>query len=154
MTELFDCIYHGDVQRCRELLDNGADPNILDESGQPILSSSIDMIHVGCSQKSNSERCNLCIKIGKCSELLIKYQANVNIQYGDGWTALHNAVCTKQISYVKMLLDNGADYNIPNKKGKTAKDYAIQMNNQDIINLIESYEIPISLCVSKEPECY
>lgn len=149
---LFDCIRNGDVQRCKELLDNGAegkrtDPNEINWDGQPILSLCIGYIHVRCTKKPDSERCMVCIKIMRCIELLIKYQADVNIQYHCQWTPLHKAVSTENISCIKMLLDSGADYNIPNKNGDTPKDFAIQLHNQDIIDLIESYEFPI-----KEPK--
>lgn len=150
---LLDCICNGAVQRLKELFDNQVNPNTLDAYGQPILSTAMGIICKECTLRSDLKRCSECIRIEACIELLLKYQTegrrtNLNLQCLNGWTPLHHAVCTNQISYVKLLLESGADYSIQNKSGKTAKDFAFQIHNQEIIDLIESYEIPI-----KEPEC-
>lgn len=77
----------------------------------------------------------------------MQYHSNVNIQYGDGWTPLYKAVSTQNIYCIELLLNYGADYTIPSLTENTAKDFALLLENQDIVDLIESYEIPI-----KEPE--
>lgn len=86
-------------------------------------------------------------------EYLLASKANVNFKlvnkYEDpiwggfltsyinmGTTPLHNAVSGNHIEVVKILLEVGADPNIKNSEGKTAKEIAIERENADIIKLL------------------
>ena len=55
-----------------------------------------------------------------------------------GMTALMFAAMDSTPEMVKLLLDYGADKSIKCADGKTAYDYAVQFNNEDIIALLEN----------------
>jgi ankyrin repeat protein len=50
----------------------------------------------------------------------------INVQDGDGRTALINSVCENQSEFVKWLLDNGADVNVQDRNGYSALHFVAQ----------------------------
>lgn len=53
-------------------------------------------------------------------------------------TALHWAVQRNKVDMVKLLIENGANINLEDDKGKTAFDYAVKEKNDEIIKLFEA----------------
>jgi ankyrin repeat protein len=84
-------------------------------------------------------------------DLLLDYNANINIQDNDGNTPLHYAVnCGCQRS-IKKLLIRGAKKKIPNHEGRTPYSLAIDSNQYDVSKLIESKSlIRKYLCMESE----
>ena len=80
-------------------------------------------------------------------QLLFDQGGNPNIKDADGDTPLHIAV-PRRYKSAQILLQKGADHNISNNDGKTAKMIATQSNIQEIIELLDSYEIDIKEPVS------
>ena len=74
-------------------------------------------------------------------QLLIQNGANVNAQDHNGNTPLHFAVRENEgnLETINILLQNGADTEIKNKSGWHAYDLT---NNNEIIDLIMSYQVP------------
>jgi len=90
--------------------------------------------------------------------LIADAKANVNLQRNDGMTALMLAVVSQpkdaskdvqstdpagkkesrsaHADIVKTLLDQGADVTIKNKEGKTARDLAKEIGNEEILELL------------------
>lgn len=65
---------------------------------------------------------------------LIEKSANINSKGpASGQTALHLAIIHGKKQNVALLLEANADFNIPDSKGKTAKDYDSEFS------LIEEY---------------
>lgn len=62
----------------------------------------------------------------------------VNVQDGDGRTALINSVIENQIDFVKWLVDNGADINIQDRGGYSALHFVGQNRLTEIGNYILS----------------
>ena len=68
--------------------------------------------------------------------LLMKYKLDIDLQDDDGWTALHFAVASDSYRAVDILLKNGADANISEKKRKKPLNIC---NDTDIEALLNKY---------------
>ncbi len=93
--QMFVGVNSGDINTVKEQLDNGADVNVVNETGETAL-------HV--VQSKNIAR------------LLIDHGANANAKDDSKMTPLFN----KDIEIAGLLLDAGADINAKDKKGNTA----------------------------------
>ncbi|MFC1566796.1 protein kinase [bacterium] len=62
--------------------------------------------------------------------------AIVNMQDGNGYTALHYAASLGKNEIVQMLLDNGADVNIQDSNGYTALHYAASLGKNKIVQIL------------------
>lgn len=101
-----------------DLLDLGASPDLVDNTGNTILMYWLRGSH------------------GGIPESLFK---NLNHQNNEGKTALHYAVKHEQPSMIQNLLDHGVDCNIKDNSGKTALDYAREWKRTDLYDLLENY---------------
>lgn len=112
-------LFNDNIETATILLSHGADPN------DALLWIETDFIN-----------------LPKLS-LLLKYGANPNFQDPtDGFTPLMNAVATKKVDAVRLLLENGARTNITNNRGKNALYIANQYNaGNEIIELLHSSEL-------------
>ncbi|MHC4385653.1 MAG: ankyrin repeat domain-containing protein [Planctomycetota bacterium] len=103
-------IMHSDKEKermVRFLLENGADVNIKDGRGCPLL---LEAVRQGCSFE--------------ILDSLVEHGINVNEQDDRGTTALHWAVNYKKVKYVKYLISNGADPLIQDSAGYTPLTFA------------------------------
>lgn len=69
-------------------------------------------------------------------QFLQEYPEEIAQQADDGSTLLHRETIAGNLTSVKILLEFGADKNIQDAKGKTALDYAKQMDWQHITPLL------------------
>lgn len=99
---------HGDTKKVKQLLRFGVDVNARGEQGNSAL---MDVEH--CKGDNDPSRVELV-------ELLITKGAAVNLQSGDGSTALMYAARNGDMQAVNVLLRNGASVNIADKEGETA----------------------------------
>ena len=76
---------------------------------------------------------------------LLNKGANVDVQDGNGNTALHLAAFEGHNYIAKELLKAGADYNIQNNAGKVPNDIANFWMNKTIEDLLEQNEKEVSL---------
>ena len=109
---LYIAVESGHLEMTEMLIKNGADV----EKAQRSAGNSMPMLHR--------------INAGHYNELLhILYQAGVNINITDssGQTALHRAVEVQDRKKVKMLLDLGADPNLPNRQGRRPIDVLMEV---------------------------
>lgn len=63
----------------------------------------------------------------------------VNELDSDGYGALHAAARWGQVQSVRLLLDSGADVNLPDKDGRTALDYAKESRHEEVIKLLSEH---------------
>ena len=127
-TALFAAVTNDDKEIIKKLLDRGADPNIADSKGLLPLPNAV----IGS---------NIDVEIVK---MLLDKGANVNAQEKEnGATALVYIASNKQVSaqtrgeIVKSLLDKGADKSIKTTEGKTAFDWAKELKNEDVVELLK-----------------
>jgi uncharacterized protein len=94
---LVSAVTYDDVARAKELLSKGANPNIRNPKGEP-------MLHIAVSNNSKA-----------MVELLIKHNVVATGRNRAGESALAPATRSGSIEIVKLLLDAGA---LPNDKGR------------------------------------
>lgn len=70
-------------------------------------------------------------------ENLIEYEADINIQNNQGYTALMYAVTFRHVGLVELLLQHGADKTLTNNQGQTALELA-QEKFPEIIPLLQN----------------
>ncbi|XP_059177404.1 ankyrin repeat domain-containing protein 50-like [Physella acuta] len=69
-------------------------------------------------------------------QLLLDYNANVNLADIKGWTPLIHATVKEKVDIVKMLLKNGAIVDKYSKSGRTPLMFASRKNNPEIIEIL------------------
>jgi ankyrin repeat protein len=73
------------------------------------------------------------------AELLLLHGADLNLQHGNGGTALMFATLFGRNDLVRLLMEHGADLNIKDNRGLTALDLAVQQGNPDAVLIMEEY---------------
>jgi ankyrin repeat protein len=94
--ELFFAVQICDIDKVRELLGKGANPNV--------KQGSLSALHMVAMADES-----ICAGI---LELLLEYGANPNVRDSVGATPLHDAVLSGKVNAVKKLLEHGADVNV------------------------------------------
>lgn len=72
------------------------------------------------------------------AELLLKNNANINMQNNQGYSALIFATLYNQEKMVEFLLNKNADFNLKDVEGKTALEHAKIKSFDAIITLLEN----------------
>ena len=93
------------------LIQQGANVNCILPNSDSILSYAIE-----------------CQNYSAC-EILIKYQADVNLTNNFKCTPLMTSTCYKDVKYLKLLISNKAKINAQDESGDTALTYAIFEDN-------------------------
>lgn len=110
---LLFAIYHGNLQMCQLLIENGANVNMVQWASRetPLM------------QAINHGYYRIC-------QLLIAHNANVNAQDKDGWTPLIWAAKKGYSRICQLLSEHGA------KRTMAIVKLAIHLNNEDVIRAI------------------
>ena len=108
----------GDPDALRELLDQEADKDEVDDEGRSGL-------HFACGYGEL-----------ECAQVLIDAKANLNVTDAKDNTPLHYAAGYGQLEPVKMLIDAGADTALKNKDGHTAHEIAKMNAQEEIMKLL------------------
>jgi ankyrin repeat protein len=110
--------YRGNHEVAQFLIDNGADLNYVSKNGTALMA---------------------CVVKNELSlvDALLKKKANVDLADENGITALIFAVQLKNVPMVKKLVNSGANAGLKCKQEKTAFEYAVFSNNEEIINLLK-----------------
>jgi len=126
--KLYEQIYHCDPEICvlrnryeqlEQWLKDGNDPNDINQFGMPLLSLA--------ARKTNSE----------ITKLLLKYDANPDIQTKKGYTALIYAIIDNGVQVAEELIKNGANLDLEtNTKHYTALIYAASLKNYKILHML------------------
>jgi ankyrin repeat protein len=117
-TDLHSAAFDGDVERVRELLEKGENPNIKNKDG-------ITPLHVAASKGY--------VDVVK---LLLERGADPNIKDKNGVTPLHWAAYNGHVDVVKLLLKHGADPNAEDKYGATPLHATAKMGHVDVVKLL------------------
>ncbi|KAI9555390.1 hypothetical protein GHT06_017905 [Daphnia sinensis] len=121
-TQLHVACLKQDVQRIKELLGLGANPNTQDNAGWTPLHEV-----VSCGNE-------------EIVALLVENGANPNIPGGQNETSLHDAVACNRANIVRLLVSHGADVNARNSRGLTPKDLCSK-DNEDMIAALQTSTI-------------
>jgi ankyrin repeat protein/tRNA A-37 threonylcarbamoyl transferase component Bud32 len=118
---LIDAGQEGDLERARDLIQNGADVNAKDEDGWTTLwlASRNGLMDVVC--------------------LLIERGADINAKDGYGWTALWWAAENGHMDVVRFLIENGANVNVKDKHGWNALWWAAEKGQMDIVRFLTEH---------------
>jgi len=118
-TPLIMAAYKGHTAVVEFLYGKGANINAIDSSGQNAL------MHA-CRTSSN-----------ETAAFLLKNGVEVNVQEKKrGVSALMIAAASGDVALVRMLLDHGADANLTDKFGRTAKGMAQKRGNSAVVDLL------------------
>lgn len=120
-TPLMEATLNGDIDRVEELLEEGAEPNELNEFGESALL-------VGVVNEQTD-----------IIPILLEYGADPNLQDDYGWTPLMSAVFTEDTEIGKMLLESGADPMLVDEDDMSAIDYAEEIGNKEYVELLHAY---------------
>ncbi|WP_257283352.1 sigma-70 family RNA polymerase sigma factor [Endozoicomonas sp. SESOKO1] len=80
--------------------------------------------------------------VDKAVQVHLKSKASVNVQDSDGTTPLILAAQKGHFKICRLLLENGADPELPDYSGKKAQDYAVEKKYQNLVNLLTEYMKP------------
>jgi hypothetical protein len=121
-TRLIQAAYKGDLARVRELCDWRADVEARDRHGQTAL-------HCACSAVSGS---------ADCARELINRKADTNAASEVGFTPLMVACIYRQVDPARLLLAAGADKRRVDSFGRTARSFAVNNGNTDLVALLDA----------------
>jgi hypothetical protein len=150
---LIDVASEGNQQETQRLLDAGAKPNGVDESGWTALMMATLHGHTSVVQlllKKGADA-NVSNSTGGTAlmmaalqgqndilQLLLNNGAQVNTQDVKGWTALMYAARNGYASTVEILLSRGAEVNLKNNEGRTALMYATAKGHREAIDILQN----------------
>jgi hypothetical protein len=69
--------------------------------------------------------------------LLLEAKANINLQDGNGYTALHYAIQFRNYEMITLLVQFKANMNIKDNMGMSAIDYALKLKDEKIQHLLK-----------------
>jgi len=110
--ELIEAIWARDMDRLKTLLEQGADPNTVDES----YYNSTPLLH------------SISFSDIEIAKLFLDYKADINRRSAQDYTPLMLAASNDNLPLVKLFLDHGANPNLKNADGNTAFMIAAKHN--------------------------
>ncbi|WP_338408110.1 ankyrin repeat domain-containing protein [uncultured Flavobacterium sp.] len=110
--------YRGNQEVATFLINNQADLNYVSKNGTALMA---------CVMKNQFQ----------LVDELFNKSVNLDLTDANGITALMLAVQFKNVEMVKKLVKTGASKEIKCKQNKTAFEYAVFSNNEEIINLLK-----------------
>ncbi|KAF1328865.1 histone H3 methyltransferase, partial [Globisporangium splendens] len=122
--ELRSACGRGHVEKVREWISRGCDPNAKDGSGWSALHYAADFGHLDVVQILLE--CATTPKVSPSSELgtSVHHQVDVNTRDACGWTPLMRAAANGHTKIVEVLLHGGADPLLTSVEGRTALHWA------------------------------
>lgn len=110
--------YRGNQEVAQFLINNNADLNYVSKNGTALMA---------CVMKNEFQ----------LVDELINKSVNLDLTDVNGITALMLGVQFKNVEMVKKLVNAGANKALKSKQEKTAFEYAVFSNNEEIINLLK-----------------
>lgn len=141
----------GNMDIIKLLLEHGADSNITNNNGKNSLFGAAGFGHIkvvkllldkGANAKAKTKENYTTLMSAelhpKIIALLIKHNPDINAKfYGD--TVLIRSTSQGTYETVKILLENNAEINIKDEKGRTALDHANMRRDKKLIELIKKH---------------
>ena len=130
-SDVVTAILDGFLECAERLIEEGADPNVVDELGRAPLHLAAQFGYRGMVK------------------LLLDYGADPNLRDGRGRTALHYAVASDNF-IVMLLLQSGANPDIADDSGETPLHVAAHIGNYDAVKLLLSHEKRLNVNVQDD----
>jgi hypothetical protein len=144
---LHQAINRHDLSAVREMLSEGANPNVQDRDGNTLLmSASTDDLNAAIIQMLIDSGADVNGRRGwallyamnqqnnpKNVAILLKAGANINAREGDSSTALMTAALYGHADIIQLLLAAGADVNARDLTGRSAIDFADKPAIRDLL---------------------
>ncbi|WP_197431086.1 ankyrin repeat domain-containing protein [Aliiruegeria sabulilitoris] len=135
----------GKLEIVRLLLERGADPDAPNPGGLTALYLAISRGHIevaehliGIGASVDTETLIRAARNGDTGVLQLLVNAGLDINEGDGSTALMQAAGMGHAEAVKFLIENGAEVSTRDETGRTAFFWALQNNHLDIVDILNS----------------
>jgi ankyrin repeat protein len=157
----------GDIGEIRTLLVNGADVTATDPGGETALFRAAQNGHPDCAAalldagastsaaraSDGATPLHIAAQRGHTlmAYLLVDRGADVNARDAEGRTPLMLAAAEGHRIAVEMLLKKGADVGAKDGKGQTALDIARKAGNQEIVDVLDAYEEPMTPGLQQRP---
>ena len=155
---LFSNAYNGDLKGVQAALAKGASINIADQKKRTALMLSASNGHTAVVEYLIGEGADVNARDGdnqtplmyaskrsfnKTAAVLLKNGAEVNIQSKkEGISALMLAAIWNNVELARMLLDHGADANLTDRFGRTAKVLAQKKGNSAVVAILSNTANP------------
>lgn len=124
-----------DVEIVKLLLENGADPELIESDYNSIFAAA-DMYPYSRENKNRSYESKTAEDITTIVQLLLA-DRSVNIQTEYGKTLLMLAAKRGNLHLVQYLLESGCDPTMTDWEGKTAADYAIAAGAEEVVDILK-----------------
>jgi ankyrin repeat protein len=129
LTPLHRAAGRGDTRAVKKLLDEGANPLVLDSKmGVSILHKAV--------YSGNAETVNLILDCGAGALINLGSPSNGDTPIQDALSFMRG----NDLSVVKALLDHGANPYLRNRSGATAEETASKLGEIDAVNLLKKYD--------------
>ncbi|XP_031632850.1 serine protease persephone-like [Contarinia nasturtii] len=149
--EIHNAAQRGDVNKVKELIQNGVNVNNKNSDGwTPLITASFfgknDVINVlirngaNINDKSNYGYTGLHVAVQQNKEetvdFLLKHGSDINTINNDDWTPLISAVDGGLLNMTKLLIRNGASIDKQTKFGYTALHISVQKGNAELVEML------------------
>lgn len=166
--ELHEAVQARALGKVKQLLAQGADPNVEEEISGALQSffSGKTALHVALSQGTqdtdivellldhganvNAQDANgntplfYAARNAELAKLLLARGAHVNTGDIRGSTSLHSAVWADNVAVIRLLLAHGADIDAQDNSGVSPLSLALQRSNPEIVELFRSHEAKLN----------
>ena len=152
--DFFRTVMDGDLRVVNLFIQAGLSPNSRDSRGVPVLSLAVRKRHgaivkllIACGADIDAvseDRGNTALMDAAAEGLdsivlnLVQAGAKVDIQSKNGQSALVLAVGQKHFKAATILVEAGADIQLKDSLGMTARDYARLFKEEDLLNFMDS----------------
>ena len=153
VSSLIEAVINGNTKKVESLIENGEDIQQLDYNGYTaldwaVMDDNAQMVQLlrDLNADPNSESdygmtpFMTAAERGNASMIHILYDAGGDPNYQEmsaGYTAMTHAVFSGEIDIVKLLIELGADIEIKDYSGMTARMHALQTGEQEIADLLK-----------------
>jgi len=142
---LNNACHKGNFEIVELLVNKGTKINLTDRAGWTPLINACNDNHVAIAKlliekgadvnlPDDWKRTPLILtKHPEATLFLLSNGAQINLTADNQWTALHFAACNNELDKAKVLLSSGADINLKDNEGKTARDLAQEKDHLTIM---------------------
>lgn len=155
MTALMKAVKNNDLAQARQLIQQGADINAADSSGdyplimaaylghteilKALLEAGADVTVLDPGMKATALHAAAYAGRTESARLLIEYHIDIDKRGPyNGYTALHDAVWQNNIETAKVIVAGGADLTIKSNSGETPLEFARSRRHSELIKLLEA----------------